>query len=47
LRQSVLAHWFFVPGQNSQVAVTVFYREVDYIRVARLPATGPQLRSQA
>jgi len=33
-----LAHWLFVPGQNSWVAVTVFYREVHYFRVARNPA---------
>ena len=28
MRQFELAHWLFVLGQNSQVAVTVFYREV-------------------
>ena len=35
VRQFELAHWLFVPGQNLQVAVTVFYREVHYFRVAR------------
>lgn len=39
--QFLLAHWFFVPGQNSRVAVTVFYREVHYFRVRRQPPMVP------
>ena len=35
VRQFELARWLFAPGQNSQVAVTLFYREVHYFRVAR------------
>ncbi len=31
----LLAHWLFVRGQNSLVAVTVFYREVHYFPVRR------------
>ena len=38
VRQFLLAHWLFVPGQNSRVAVTVFYREIHYFRVARNPS---------
>jgi len=38
VRQFLSAHWLFVPGQNSRVAATVFYREVHYFRVARNPS---------
>jgi len=38
VRQFELAHWLIVPGQNSQVAVTVFYREVCDFRVLRNPS---------
>jgi hypothetical protein len=41
VRQFLLAHWLFVPGQNSRVAVTVFYREVHYFPVRRQPPMVP------